>query len=155
MRRKTILCLDCLLLVYIGVILRITIFRAAFSLQGLWQNGTLNLIPFADLVHVLYQQRFFMFLYLFLGNIVWFIPFGMLIRCRFPHWTVRKIVGIGACFSGMIEISQYMFGTGITELDDLLLNTFGVFLGALLLRKIGGKKSIGEGGHDEDSIDTA
>ena len=40
----------------------------------------------------------------------------------------------GFLFSLLIEMLQYVFGTGFSELDDLILNTFGVWIGAVLIR---------------------
>jgi len=58
--------------------------------------------------------------------------------CRNELLILKKIIGscktalAGLAFSFAIEFFQYVFGTGISELDDLILNTFGVWLGAVL-----------------------
>lgn len=69
--------------------------------------------------------------YLFVGNIIWFVPFGFYLR----HFgKVRKLWQIwllGLLFSFAIEFLQYVFGTGISELDDLILNSFGAWIGAI------------------------
>ena len=36
----------------------------------------------------------------------------------------------------MIEISQYVFGTGVTEVEDLILNTLGAAIGYGVFRLI-------------------
>jgi glycopeptide antibiotics resistance protein len=36
----------------------------------------------------------------------------------------------GFLLSAMIETLQFILGTGVSELDDLILNTFGVWIGA-------------------------
>lgn len=43
----------------------------------------------------------------------------------------------GLLFSLVIEFSQFAFGTGESELDDLILNTFGAFIGFKLFRLTG------------------
>ncbi len=35
-----------------------------------------------------------------------------------------------------IEIMQYVWGVGISEIDDLILNTFGAFIGVAAVRVI-------------------
>ena len=35
-----------------------------------------------------------------------------------------------------IELSQYVFGTGVTEIDDIILNTLGCLLGGIIERAI-------------------
>lgn len=74
-----------------------------------------------------------MFIYLFAGNIIWFVPFGMYLE-RQKKWKLVATALCGFLFSLTIETLQYAFGTGFSELDDLILNTFGVFLGALFVR---------------------
>lgn len=58
-------------------------------------------------------------------NIVLFIPFGFIIGGR-------KGVLIGFLFSCGIEITQYITMVGYCELDDLLNNTIGTVIGALV-----------------------
>ncbi|MBQ5850139.1 MAG: VanZ family protein, partial [Lachnospiraceae bacterium] len=65
------------------------------------------------------------------GNIIGFIPFGIYIRgvCK---WKIITVTFVGFLFSAFIELMQFVLGTGITEIDDLILNTSGVFLGACI-----------------------
>lgn len=44
----------------------------------------------------------------------------------------KPVLLIGFLLSLGIEISQYIFGTGVTEVEDLILNTLGTALGYLL-----------------------
>ncbi|NBH17351.1 VanZ family protein [Clostridiaceae bacterium] len=115
---------------YMTVLLRITVFRSSFSLYSLFQKGTLNLTLFADYLPLLYQGRWLRFLYLFVGNIVWFIPFGAFWYGIGIRRDMRRILLLGFLFSLTIETLQFVFGTGVSELDDLILNTFGVWVGA-------------------------
>lgn len=102
---------------------------------GIVQNGvhTTNLIPLKVLFETweqLEQGRFNYFLINFLGNVVMFIPIGLFPRLL---WNVsrRKGLLIGFCTSLFIEVCQ-LFLTRGTDVDDLLLNTLGTFLGILL-----------------------
>lgn len=64
-----------------------------------------------------------------LGNVVMFIPFGFL-EWVFPRFTDLKnnlFVFISAIT--IVEALQYFTRLGIFEVDDIILNTFGVFLG--------------------------
>ena len=69
--------------------------------------------------------------YLFLGNVIWFIPMGYYFVQR-KKLPVLQTVLIGFLVSLLIETLQYVLGTGVSELDDLILNTFGCMTGALL-----------------------
>ncbi len=69
------------------------------------------------------------------------MPFGFLL----PFLTGRpKSIGMIAVFGFLlslaIEFSQYMFGTGYSELDDLLLNTVGTLIGFLIYRAYAHKR---------------
>ena len=67
-----------------------------------------------------------------LGNVVMFIPFGFL------GWIFPKLKNLKSLlFSFMsaiviVEALQYFTRMGICEIDDVILNTFGVYLGFLI-----------------------
>ena len=63
-------------------------------------------------------------------NILLFIPLGFLIGGK------RGLVA-GALLSIGIELTQYIFSLGYCELDDVLNNTIGAAIGALLFKKFG------------------
>ncbi len=70
-----------------------------------------------------------------LGNIVMFIPFGFL-GWVFPKLNHLKILLFNFVSAITIaEALQYFTRMGIFELDDIILNSFGVFLG-FLIKKI-------------------
>lgn len=121
--------------VYSILLLKLTVFRSEFLDYGLFTNGELNLVPFKVYLRMLDKHRYFYAFYQLVGNIAWFIPFGFLL----PYLTGRPkklkiILLFGFLLSFLIEFSQYAFGTGESELDDLILNTFGAFIGFRLFR---------------------
>ncbi|MEJ5104395.1 VanZ family protein [Chryseobacterium sp. MYb328] len=69
-----------------------------------------------------------------IGNIVMFIPFGFL------GWVFPKLMDLKSLVLNFIpaitivEALQYFTRMGIFEVDDILLNTFGVYLGWLFRR---------------------
>lgn len=67
-----------------------------------------------------------------LGNVVMFIPFGFL-GWIFPQLKNLKsliITFVSAIL--IVEALQYFSRLGVFDVDDVLLNTFGVFLGFLI-----------------------
>lgn len=124
--------LKILFFVYIIILFRITVFRSDFTLTQIMQNGTVNITLFQDYIPLIKEGRWFRFLYLFVGNIIWFIPFGAALLISGKASSPRKAALYGLMLSLMIETLQYLFGTGISELDDLLLNTLGTWLGAAI-----------------------
>lgn len=95
-----------------------------------------NLIPFKVLFET-YKIAFVngyinYFLINFLGNIILFMPFGVIIPLLFKTST-KKTILIGFCSSLFIEICQLFLARG-TDVDDLILNTTGVLLGILVFK---------------------
>lgn len=124
---------DFLFAAYLAVLLRITVFRSGISFLHLFEHGRWNFIPFLDYCSVLRDGGLMRFYILFFGNIGWFVPFGGYLRLRFSRLSFKAIVCAGFLFSLTIELLQFTFGTGISELDDLILNTAGAAIGAMLL----------------------
>ena len=99
---------------------------------------TTNLIPFRVFA-MTYEEVFangnlHALLINFLGNIVMFMPFGFIIPLL---WNVSdgKVVLLGFTVSVTIEVSQFFLPRS-TDVDDLLLNTLGAFLGLILYKAV-------------------
>jgi glycopeptide antibiotics resistance protein len=56
--------------------------------------------------------------------------------------TLKKTVLIGALFPVIIEITQLPFHSRCSDVDDILLNTTGILLGALIYFGIKRLKSL-------------
>lgn len=88
-------------------------------------SPAVNLIPFGDEK----TARFFLQLGL---NTAMFLPFGFFlpVLCRsFRSWWAATLAGL--LLSGTIEFLQ-LFSFRATDVDDLLMNTLGAYLGYLL-----------------------
>jgi len=69
-----------------------------------------------------------------LGNIVMFLPFGFL-GWVFPQLKdLKKLLYAFVSAIIIVEALQYFTRMGIFEVDDIILNTFGVYLGWLIRR---------------------
>ena len=130
MKRSRILFL--LFIIYMAVLLRITVFRTGFAENGFF-HGTVNVSLFLDYIPLIQNGHWLRVIYLFVGNLIWFVPFGMYLQyiaAEGRHaFTLWRILLLGAALSLFIEVMQFVLGTGISELDDLILNTAGVFIG--------------------------
>lgn len=72
----------------------------------------------------------------FLGNIVAFIPIGMIPRVARPRRARAWHAALFSfCLSAIIEAVQYETGHRVADVDDLILNTVGGVLGDWLLRR--------------------
>ncbi|WP_294297787.1 VanZ family protein [uncultured Chryseobacterium sp.] len=70
------------------------------------------------------------------GNIVMFMPFGFL-GWLFP--SLKQLKNLLFTFVSaitIVEALQYFSRMGIFEVDDIILNTFGVFLGFLIKKNM-------------------
>ena len=126
-------------IIVVFAILTVTLLKAHAEVGGLWnasvhQRRDLDLVLFDgwDDPGVWYAPWTNTF-----GNIVLFLPFGLvaaMARDVFGRRTHPVLLGglLGFCFSLFIEVTQFVFALGYTDVDDLLMNTLGAVLGAWL-----------------------
>ncbi|MED4461748.1 VanZ family protein [Metabacillus fastidiosus] len=70
------------------------------------------------------------------ANILMFIPLGIYIMFFTKKKLMLRNLGIVVLFSLFIEVSQYIFVLGISDIDDIILNTFGGFIGILIFQAL-------------------
>lgn len=114
-----------------------------FSIKNV-DIDNINFIPFKILVET-YQEVFInnninYFIINFLGNIIMFIPLGLIIPILFKTNSLIVILS-GFCFSLFIEISQLFLIRG-TDIDDIIFNALGTFLGLLIYKLLSKKFKI-------------
>lgn len=87
----------------------------------------INLVP---IVYLFDYESFQEALTNVLGNTAMFVPVGILWPAVFRQLdTHKKVIGAGMGLSLFIEVLQLPFYDRVTDIDDLLLNTLGYFLG--------------------------
>lgn len=108
-------------------------------------NG-INLTPFAEHSRALAcllnsdciaQRRSFWFLLInVLGNTLVFVPFGLALTGVLPRGraaqTIWRVALGGFLLSLTIELAQLTIPSRATDVDDLIFNTLGAIIGALL-----------------------
>ena len=109
--------------IYILVVLKLTIFR-----ETTLDERSMNLTLFKDLINVYKTRTTWQFVRLFVGNIVWFVPWGFLIPMICKNNKLFVFLS-GFAFSLVIETLQFALKKGLFEIDDLILNTIGAILG--------------------------
>lgn len=67
-------------------------------------------------------------------NILAFVPFGIYLAMLKPNSAIVKLVAIVGFTSLSIEVIQYLFAIGASDITDLIGNTFGGLLGILFNR---------------------
>ena len=90
-----------------------------------------DLVPFTDLGD-LWRAGLVPFTFLVVGNVACFVPFGF----GLPALTRLRRAVVPLCFLGslLIECLQWAFGTGMSQTEDLVLNTLGAAIGYGLFR---------------------
>ena len=120
--------------IYLALLLRVTVFRDGCFSHGLF-HGRVEWVPFVYLAFLLRIGYWRYFLYLFVGNLVWFVPLGAFARRH--GLDVWQAVAAGFCLSVLIEAAQFTLGCGVTEVEDVILNTAGTALGCALYALLG------------------
>ena len=144
MRRNNRWLLPSLFAIWLTVLLRITVFRDGCLTHGLF-SGRVEWIPFVYLARLIETGNWRYFTYLFVGNLIWFVPAGIFVRLydarrrgQYDAGTGSRIwkgllraAAFGFALSLGIELAQFVLGSGVTEVEDLILNTVGAALGWL------------------------
>ena len=118
--------------IYLIFLFRITVFRPGTVPVELF-SASQNLVPFSEYLRFAHNGSWGVFFYYFIGNILCFMPFGMILRQRDRKNRWFQALLLSILLSVLIETLQYVLGTGVTETDDVILNTFGSALGYYLV----------------------
>lgn len=117
---------------YIIALVQITVIRDGKHLFDWWKYphgmNSVQLIPIISTLKEA-QNGVWAILYPVLGNVVWFVPFGFLSGVQYPSLRLRKIALTSLLLSVTIEILQWIFMSGISDIDDVLFNLCGGILG--------------------------
>lgn len=114
---------------YLLVLFRITVFRSGWYANDFF-HGEIDLVPFQSIFGYLFDGRWFDFVYLFFGNIFWFVPFGL--YCAAKREGIWKTLLWTFFLSLTIEVLQFVFSSGYSDVEDLILNTLGGVIGYFL-----------------------
>lgn len=118
---------------YIAIILWLTLFSRIGSEMRRF------LLPFHSYVEI--SKGDLKFLFENIGNVVMFLPLGIVQRCIGTK-GIKRAATVGCISSLCIEALQFIFALGTFEIDDLLHNTLGVVTGFLLVSRVNGKIRI-------------
>ena len=124
MKKRKIL-IAIVFVLYLAILFRLTVFRTrSYPIEM-----SVNLSLFTDLVATYHENGLWMVIYLVVGNVVWFVPFGFLLPLIGQKLKAYHVISLGLCLSLVIELCQLVMAKGMFEIDDLVLNTFGAALG--------------------------
>jgi len=130
--------------IYLVLLISLTLFPVSIIWKGVIReyHSNVNLIPFLDILNYFRHTDFSLAFKLkfliknLVGNVLLLVPVGIFIPTLWVRMrNFKKTVVIGASISLIIELMQYLLayiGLGwgrTTDIDDLILNTFGVMIG--------------------------
>lgn len=130
--------LSMLFAAYLVVLLKITIFRYPDMISNLLKGElhgirSLNLIPFVSVVEffqLIQNGGALIGLSNILGNLILFFPLGYMTALLFPNMRKpMRILALSIVLSAIIEGCQYIFASGQTDIDDVMLNALGGMIG--------------------------
>jgi glycopeptide antibiotics resistance protein len=124
----------------------IILFKGKYSFDDLglfdysnWRLTT-NFIPFDTILRYINYSQYFnleIIIINLLGNLLIFTPMGFLLPLLSKKFRkARKVVCVGFFSSLAVETIQFIFRVGSADVDDLILNTLGAWLGYLAYKSI-------------------
>ncbi|HJC61034.1 MAG TPA: VanZ family protein [Candidatus Dietzia intestinigallinarum] len=131
------------LIAYGAVVVALSMLKAFFVIGMLWRteaqrNRSIEWEPFA-----LYRNSTTWFgpLFDYLGNMAFFVPVGVLLFILLEHRrrAMALVVVVAALSSATVETLQYLFALGHSDVSDLLFNTLGALVGAVIAH-LGGRR---------------
>lgn len=120
---------------YAACMVQITLLRGwdfSFS-QG---TRIIQLVPLAYTFQEL-ERGLWAFVYPVFGNLFAFLPLGVLFPLCFPQrGRIFAVCFASLLFSLSIEVLQWVLGSGVSDVDDVIFNVLGGLAGFLLLRLV-------------------
>ena len=119
---------------YKFIILPYTIFLLYLMFFGMgrlqYEDNIVRIKPIVSTVWFIHETISWLdIINIVLGNVVMFIPFGFL-GWIFPQLNnLKNLIITFVSAIVIVEALQYFSRLGVFDVDDVLLNTFGVFLG--------------------------
>lgn len=120
------------------LILMLTTFRDTYFPWQVTLNfdrplSDINLVFMKETWKLVYAPSRLDFFYNSFGNVLCFVPFGILFPIVFSKkQSFIKTVLIGMLLSIGIETLQFLLETGVSDIDDVFFNTCGAILGYLI-----------------------
>ncbi len=126
-KRKTDAWIIGLFIVYVLLLVWVVIFKARFSFPVVRPSHTVSLIPFDRSAGLSRLDV--------VANVFVFIPLGVYLTVFRLNWWRSTLCGFALSLA--FELTQYVFKIGVTDTTDLITNTSGTLIGALICLLLG------------------
>ena len=139
-KKKKIQPLKVLLVFYLASLWEITAIRGVENLINFRiENSFINQWQLVPLIttFMVFERNIWTFIYFVAGNILWFLPLGILLPLIYPKFRNFKIMLLTTlAISLLIELSQWFLSTGVSDIDDIIFNVMGGIIGYLTVMTI-------------------
>ena len=134
------------LLAYSALLVKILVFKdlptirvghLMLNFSGTDAGSGPNLIPFSTILpYVLGEKGLIIGGINLAGNIILFVPVGLLLPFLYQTSTWKGSVALGMLAGLSIEVLQTILRVGIFDIDDVILNALGVVVGYGMMRTL-------------------
>lgn len=116
-----------LMALYLAILIWLVLFKLQYDILSVfnYNHRTINLNPFAVSLNVNGRIN----LGEMIGNVIIFIPFGVLLNVNYKKAGFLPKVALILVFSFTCELIQFIFAIGAADIIDIITNTVGGFLG--------------------------
>lgn len=114
--------------IYLLLLIWLILFKLSISINDIPIMRNINLIPFSQSVIINGKINYSEIIFNFLA----FLPLGVYIKIIKPNWSFWRLLGICCGVSIFIEIIQYIFAIGGSDITDVISNTLGGLSGVLI-----------------------
>lgn len=84
---------------------------------------------------VIPSEMSFRFFQDFFGNIALFVPLPFFLLAMRPLTSLKQVLLVAAGISLSVEITQFLLSIGVADVDDIILNTLGAFMGYFVAKR--------------------
>ena len=128
----------CALIAYSAILIKFVVFKAIPIIRighmrlrfAGSHTGPGNFVPFKTIVPLLIGPGNHLIATVnLIGNIIPFMPMGLLAPLVFRSSSWQKALVLGVVTGLTFEVMEVVFRVGIFDIDDVILNAFGVMVG--------------------------
>ena len=127
--------------IYFFLLVWLVLFKFATSLSKLPSIRGINLIPFY------YDQETSAHVKEVLYNIIVFVPLGVYVQIFKEDWKIAKKCMVAFLISFLLEVVQFIFAIGASDITDIIGNTLGGIVGiffCIVMKKIAPKNMFSQ-----------
>jgi len=121
--------LDLIFILFVALIFLMSVLRKNWI--SAYQQRSVNFNPLKIINDFKHADNS---LFLLLGNVFLFVPVGAYLQHKLKNWRSVQLFVLFISFPLVIELCQFIFKTGIFDINDIFLNVFGLVLGSFLYK---------------------